>query len=183
RMRPAVLLILLGSFSRLVPHPPNFAPLGALALYAGARLPRRWSFVVPLAAMAVSDFFLDFGTGRSALSLTGVRLDVRCAIISVGGRLVRGKGTDPNFRKAWSVPGLAGLSLGASCLFFVSSNFAEWTANPISPKMPAGLALCYAVAIPFFWNTLAADLAGTAVFFGLDALSRRRRALASVALV
>ena len=174
-MTTAVLLVLLGALSRLVPHPPNFAPLGALALYAGARLPRHWSFVVPLAAMAVSDFFLDFGTGRSAFSVVRLTIYATFALISLAGRLVPKNRSDLIFR-------LVGLSVGASCLFFVTSNFAEWTANPIYPKTPAGLALCYAAAIPFFWNTLAADLAGTAVFFGLDALSRRRRALASVAV-
>ena len=39
-MTTAVLLVLLGALSRLLPHPPNFVPLGALALYSGARLPR-----------------------------------------------------------------------------------------------------------------------------------------------
>ena len=72
-MTTAVLLVLLGALSRLLPHPPNFVALGALALYSGARLPRRWAWAVPLAAMALSDFFLDFGTGRKAVSL--VRVD------------------------------------------------------------------------------------------------------------
>ena len=41
-------------------------------------------------------------------------------------------------------------------------------------RLPRGSLLCFAAAIPFFWNTLAADLAGTAVLFGLDALARLR---------
>jgi vitamin B12 transporter len=40
-MTTAVSLILLGAFSRLIPHPYNFVPMGAIALFAGARLPRR----------------------------------------------------------------------------------------------------------------------------------------------
>ena len=36
-MTTAVLLVLLGAFSRLLPHPPNFVALGALALFSGAR--------------------------------------------------------------------------------------------------------------------------------------------------
>ncbi|HLN80185.1 MAG TPA: TonB-dependent receptor [Thermoanaerobaculia bacterium] len=180
-MTTAVLLVLLGALSRLVPHPPNFVPLGALALYAGARLPRRWSFAVPLAAMVVSDFFLDFGTGRSVLSLGRVVIYATFALLTLLGR---GKsGTDPifrAFRKPWSVPGLAALSVGASCLFFVTSNFAVWAAGSLYPRTLAGLGLCYAAAIPFFWNTLAADLAGTATFFGLDALSKRVGARAAL---
>ena len=49
-MTTAVLLVFLGALSRLIPHPPNFVAMGALALYAGARLPRRWAIEVPLAA-------------------------------------------------------------------------------------------------------------------------------------
>ena len=175
-MTTAILLVLLGAFFRLVPHPPNFVPLGALALYSGARLPRRWSFVVPLAAMAVSDFFLDFGTGRSVFSEMRLTIYATFALISLAGRLVAKMRSDLFFR-------LVLLSIGAACLFFVASNFAEWIANPVYPKTLTGLALCYTAAIPFFWNTLAADLAGTAVFFGLDALSRRRPLRVYAALV
>ena len=71
---------------------------------------------------------------------------------------------------------LAAFSVGASVLFFVTSNFAEWVADPKYPKTPAGLALCFVAAIPFFWATLAADLLGTAALFGLDALVAPRDA-------
>src|SRR6266704_780265 len=58
----AVLLVLLGAFSRLLPHPPNFVALGAIGLYAGARLPRLWAWAVPIAAMLLSDLVLDPGS-------------------------------------------------------------------------------------------------------------------------
>ena len=171
-MTTAVLLVLLGSFSRLLPHPPNFVAMGALALYAGARLPRRWAIAVPLATMALSDFALDSGTGRAALS--GVRLTIYAtfAVIVLAGGLARRQSGPTR---------LVGLSVGASLLFFLTSNFAVWLGDAIYPKTLAGLALCYAAAIPFIWNTLFADLLGTAVLFGLDALSRRQRALSAVA--
>ena len=173
----SVLLVFFGAFSRLIPHPPNFVAMGALALYSGARLPRRWAWTVPLGAMALSDFFLDFGTGRAAI--TGVRLTVYAtlALIVLAGRALGGRE---------GVGRLAAFSIYASVLFFLTSNFAEWVADPKYPKTAAGLALCYAAAIPFFWSTLAADLLGTATLFGLDALSRReasRRARAVAAAV
>ena len=41
---------------RLLPHPPNFTPIGAMALFSGAYLGRRGlAFVAPLAALFVSD--------------------------------------------------------------------------------------------------------------------------------
>jgi vitamin B12 transporter len=173
-MTTAVLLVLLGALSRLIPHPPNFVALGALALYAGARLPNKWAIEVPLLALALSDLVLDAGTGRAVIS--GMRLTIYAtfAVIVLAGRLAR---TQAGPRR------LAGLAAGASSLFFVTSNFAEWIVDPLYPKTAAGLALCYAAAIPFFWNTLAADLLGTAVLFGLDALARRQRAALATAAI
>ena len=173
-MATAVLLVFLGALSRLVPHPPNLVALGALALYAGARLPHRWAWAVPLSAMALSDFALDFGTVRSVFSVLRLTIYATFAVIVFAGRLVRQKS---------GALAPAGLSVGASALFFATSNLAEWAANPLYPKTAAGLALCYGLAVPFFWNTLAADLAGTAVLFGLDALSRRQHSPAEIAAV
>jgi TonB-dependent Receptor Plug Domain len=168
-MTTAVLLVLLGALSRLVPHPPNFVALGAVALYSGARMPRRWALAVPLCAIALSDAVLDFGSGRHALSWMRLTIYGSFAAIVLAGRLARER------------PGparLAALSICASLFFFLTSNFAEWLGAPMYPKTPEGLALCYAAAVPFFWNTLFADLLGTSVLFGLDALSRRERARA-----
>ena len=172
-MTTAVLLVLLGALSRLLPHPPNFVAIGAVALYAGARLPRRWAYVVPVAAMAAADLVLDAGTGRAILS--PVRLTVYGSFLATVllGRIGRRRLAERPLRvrfAAW--PALAATG---SVLFFVASNFAEWLTDPTYPKTLAGLLLCYTAAIPFFPNTLAGDLAGTAVLFGLDAASRRLR--------
>ncbi len=167
-MATAVLLILLGALSRLIPHPPNFVALGALALYSGARLPRRWAWTVPIGAMALSDFFLDFGSGRAAVSAVRITIYATFAAIVLAGRAL-------SERSPVKAGRLAAFSVGASVLFFLTSNFAEWIIDPKYPKTPAGLALCFAAAIPFFWATLAADLLGTATLFGLDALSQRER--------
>ena len=173
-MTTAALLVLLGALSRLIPHPPNAVALGALALYAGARLPRRLALAVPLLAMALSDFFLDFGSGRAAISVTRVTIYATFAAIVFAGRSLARSGG----------PGrLASFSIGASLLFFVTSNFAVWAAGSFYPRTAAGLALCYAAAVPFLWNTLFADLAGTAVLFSLDALGRRARRRLTAATV
>ena len=166
-MTTAVLLVLLGALSRLLPHPPNFVALGALALFSGARLPRRWAAAVPLAAMALSDLFLDFGTGRKALGLVRVTVYATFAAIVPLGRAAA---------TAARAPRLAALSVAGSLFFFSTSNLAVWVSGGLYPRTSAGLALCYVAAIPFLWNTLAADLTGTAVLFGLDALSRRSHA-------
>lgn len=165
-MTTAVLLVFLGALSRLFPHPPNFVPLGALALYAGARLPRSWAWAVPLGALALSDVFLDFGTGRAAVTPVRLTIYATFAAIVLAGRALRERPRAAT---------LAAFSVGASTLFFATSNLAEWAGDPLYPKTPAGLALCFAAAIPFFWATLGADLLGTAALFSLDALARRER--------
>jgi vitamin B12 transporter len=171
-----VLLVLLGALSRLIPHPPNFVALGALALFSGARLPLRWAWAVPIGALALSDVFLDVGTGRAAVSGMRVTIYATFTAIVLAARALRARAPAGAGR-------LAAFSLGASALFFATSNFAEWMADPKYPKTLTGLALCYAAAIPFFWSTLAADLLGTATLFGLETLARRERARAVAAAV
>src|SRR5262245_27433914 len=51
-------LILLAAASRLLPHPPNFAPVAAIGLFAGAVQSRRAAWLVPFAALLASDVFL-----------------------------------------------------------------------------------------------------------------------------
>ncbi|MGZ3316604.1 MAG: DUF6580 family putative transport protein [Isosphaeraceae bacterium] len=63
-MRKALFLIAIGAIYRLVPHPWNLVPMGALSLYAGASLPRRWAWAVPVAAMGLSDLVIDYAIGR-----------------------------------------------------------------------------------------------------------------------
>ncbi|HSS44627.1 MAG TPA: DUF6580 family putative transport protein, partial [Thermoanaerobaculia bacterium] len=167
-MTTAVLLILLGAFSRLLPHPRNFVAMGALALYSGARLPRRHALWVPLAALALSDsaLLLDFGMGRRAFTLVRAVVYGSFAVIALAGQLVAGRARPLR---------LAGFSVASSIFFFLVTNFAVWALLGTYPPTAAGLVLCYEAAVPLFWNTLAADLLGTAVLFGLDALARRAR--------
>src|SRR5260370_4744902 len=70
--RSAVLsgMILLAALSRLIPHPPNFTPIGAMALFGGACFAdRRIAFIVPLAAMLLSDLAIGLLSGDMSLGL------------------------------------------------------------------------------------------------------------------
>src|SRR4051794_33744471 len=55
----AAILLVVGAALRIVPHYDNAVPIGALALYAGARLPRRWAWIVPVGAMVLADLVID----------------------------------------------------------------------------------------------------------------------------
>lgn len=165
----AALLVGLGVISRLLPHPPNAVAMGAVALYAGSRLPRRWAFLVPLTAMVLSDLALDWGRGLSFFH--PVRMTSYATLVAIVGisSLVRG---------SVGILERIGMSVGASTLFFLTTNFAVW-AWPAGhgsdvfafPPTLEGLLACYSAAVPFYGNTLAADLIGTATLFGIDALA------------
>jgi hypothetical protein len=90
--RAAVLtvLILLAAMSRLLPHPPNFAPIAAIALFGSAHFDRKWkAFLVPLAAMLLSDSGLEI---LYRLDLSSARGCTRSCGWSTGGR-------SPEFKK------------------------------------------------------------------------------------
>lgn len=153
---------------RLLPHPVNFAPIGAMALFGGAHLPHRgWNFAlpfaIPLAAMLLSDAALEASTGWGFHRLMPAVYGSFALIVTLGFLLRRGAGVLPVFFAA----------LGAASLFFLITNFAVWALLDTYPSTAAGLAACYLAALPFFWNTLAGDLFYSAVLFGGFALAAR----------
>ncbi len=155
----ALLAAILGAAAlRLVPHPPNFSPIDAMALFGGAYLGRRvLAFAAPLAAMLVSDAIIGFHPYMWATYLS-------VALIVVIGWAVQARIT----------PLRVGAGAVASAvLFFVLTNFAVWLGSDIYAQTPAGLMACYVAAIPFFQNTLAGDLFYTTLLFGGFAVLER----------
>ena len=62
-LRIAIVLcfILFAAILRILPHPWNFTPVGAMALFAGAKLGRSWkAFLLPLVALFAGDLFVGF---------------------------------------------------------------------------------------------------------------------------
>jgi hypothetical protein len=150
--------ILVATALRLLPHPPNFTPIGAMALFSGAYLGKRWlAFVAPLAAMLLSDAVLGFHSGM-AFVYASVAL-----IVLIGGIGLTRK----------SVLRIGGAAVASSVLFFVVTNFGTWAVSGMYPSTLSGLAACYVAAIPFFQNTLAGDLFYSGVLFGGFALLER----------
>ena len=143
--------IVLAAALRLVPHPPNFTPIGAMALFSGAYLGRRaLAFVAPLAAMLLSDAILGFYSGMWVTYLA-------VALITLLGSLALQKRTPVRI-------GL--ITVAGSAVFFAVSNFGVWALGDMYPHNLAGLATCYIAAIPFFQNTLAGDLFYATLLFG-----------------
>jgi len=148
----------------------NFVPMGAVALYAGSRLPRRWAWIVPVAAMALADLAIDevvnlYGTQRPLFELTRWTIYGTFAASTFLGLIANRPGLG-----RWLLPVL---SVGVSSLFFATSNLATWADGLLYPLTLPGLVLCYGAALPFFGQTVLADLLGTAVLFGLGPVVER----------
>lgn len=157
------LFITLGIIARLLPHPANFTPLAAIALFAGTYLGRRSSIFVVIAAMLISDYFLGFHSTMPYVYGSFL------VIILLGTWL-------KNHFSAWSI---LGASVAGSLLFFLVTNFGAWLHMPLYPKTFTGLMEAYAMGIPFYRgvpadqafmflrNTLLGDLFYAGVFFGV----------------
>lgn len=164
---PAIILIILGIAARFLPHPANFAPIGAIAIFSGIYLPKKWALALPLAAMFFSDIFIGF------YSLP-VMLSVYAGFIVMGliGLAVRKN------KKLSTV--LGGTILGG-VIFYLLTNGAVWAFGSLYPHTLSGLAQSYYMAIPFFRNSLLGDLFYTGALVGayeasLALLYREKRA-------
>ena len=163
-------LILLAALSRLLPHPPNFSPVEAIALFGGACFASRaWAFAVPMLALLASDLVMAAVIGDSyAGYLGGISFWSVYACIALS--------TLMGFGLRGKVGGarLLGYSLAGSVLFFVVTNAAAWFASPFYPQTAAGLGAAMVAGIPFFQWTVLGTLAYAAILFGGFALLRRR---------
>jgi hypothetical protein len=148
----------------------NLVPVGALALFAGARLRSRWAYAVPLGVMLASDLLLLPYLGARTFSWVGTPLIYGSFVLYVflGQRLIGRDETSPMV--------IGGASLLASVQFFLLSNLAVWLGGGTYPRTLAGLAQCYWMAIPFYRNTLAGDLLFTQLFFAVHTLAVHVRA-------
>ena len=153
----AVALVVLGALVRLTQYW-NFAPVGAISLFAGARL-RGWkAYALPLALMVLTDPFVGGYSAATPLVYASFLISVW-----IGTRLRRTE------NPLW----IGSAAVAGSLQFFVITNFAWLTASSMYPHTLAGVGECYLAGIPFFWRTLASDLIYSAVFFGLHAWGSR----------
>ena len=152
-------LIALGVAGRLLPHPPNFTPMAAIALFAGFIFIKRYMAVVAvISTMLLCDYFAFGSLSVSwfgSKSMFVVYLALLFPIVF------------KNFlQKKLGVLRIFGAAIASSTVFFLATNFAVWAFSPMYEKTLEGLVLCYTMAIPFFQNTVAGDLIWSGVIFG-----------------
>ncbi len=158
----AIGFILVAALSRLLPHPPNFTPIGAMALLGGTYLSKKYlKFILPLAALFLSDIILNNTIMRvwypdieGFIFLTQSMKWVYFSfiIMILFGSVIL---------KERNLKNIALGTIGVSIIFFLITNFGSFIGSGIYPKTLAGLIACFAAAIPFFLNTILGN-----VFFG-----------------
>jgi len=176
-----IALIFAAAMSRLLPHPYNFTPIGAMGLFGAAYFSKRWlAFAVPFAAMWVSDLILDnmvyaqYYEGFQWFGHTWVYLSF-ALIVLLGFALLR----------KIKISNLIVASLSASVIFYLVTNFGVWLSSPMYPQNFIGLMTCYAAGLPFMSMELApplgfllngvmGDLFYTGALFGVYELVKSR---------
>ena len=132
------------ALSRIIPHPPNFTPVIAMAVFMPYLTRDLYSaIVVPLAAMFVSDLYIGwhssmfwvYGSISLCTILSRYTLSIKRTYIHLGVNAVM-----------------------SSVVFFTVTNFAVWMSGAMYPLTFEGLMLCYTMAIPFFTNTLVSTI-------------------------
>ena len=152
----AIILIICGILLRFAPHPANFTPVAAIAIFGGAYLNKKYALLVPLLLMAVSDLFI--GTHNVMFFTWGGF--VLSALLGFW------------VKKHKSAVRVLSASLASSLVFFTVSNFGVWIMGWY-PKTAGGLVNCYLMGLPFLRDFTASTLIYSAFFFGIYELVAR----------
>jgi len=160
--------------ARFLPHPPNFAPIAAIALFGVCFLPKRLALILPLLAMLISDFFIGFYHWPVMLAVYSSFL-----LVGLWGFWLKK-------RLKWHNTIFSAFLAGL--VFFLITNFAVWVFTPWYSKTIAGLTQCFIMALPFFKNTLLGNLFYVSSLFGAYQLvlfwfKQKQRSLCKLAIL
>lgn len=154
--------VVLVAVLRLIPHPSNFAPLAAIALFSGACLRNKGlAIVVTLLSLIISDALVNhFIYGMDSLNpfYSGFYIVYGASLIVVLLGFIAKKQTN--------VKNIVVLSLCGSIIFFLTTNFGVFYGSKIYAQNAAGLIACYTAALPYFQNSIIGDLFFNGLLFG-----------------
>ena len=166
-------IIVLAALSRFLPHPFNFTPIAAIALFGGAYFSNRWlAIIIPLAAMLISDTMHELFTGNGFHSGMPI-IYGSFMLVSILGIIALRKVTPLK---------VVGAALASSLIFFLITNFAFfYTESAVAdsnmgtyPHNWTGIIASYVAGIPFLRNQILGDLFYSGVLFGGFYLLQRR---------
>ena len=134
--------IIILAISRIIPHPPNFTPILAMAVTMPMLTSDRYiGLLIPLLAMFVSDIFIGLHNTMIWVYMSFIAVTLTSYV----------------FIKQFKFVNVLTMSLLSSLLFFIVTNFGVWTSGYYGYTL-SGLVACYVMAIPFFTNTVLSTL-------------------------
>lgn len=143
--------IAINVLSRLIPHAPNVATIGATSLVMGAKYGVKKSMIVLFVSMLITDM------------VQGLHSVMWATYGSFVIAILIGKWISKHYTQTRIISG----TVLSSVIFFLVTNFAVWYApNFMYEKTFSGLLECYGMAIPFFRNSLVGDMMYAGIFFG-----------------
>ncbi|NSL86170.1 hypothetical protein ECE50_004980 [Chitinophaga sp. Mgbs1] len=171
--------IIFAALSRLLPHPPNFAPMMAIGIFGGALFVKRiWAPVISLISVWISDLLINnilyseyfdhfvwFYDGWYWQYVIYALVPFICSWL---------------FGKTIRVSGIAAACIGSGIMFFGISNFGVWVSSDMYPRTADGLLSCYVMALPYLKGTILSNLFYTAILFGAYFLVERKMSLAFI---
>ena len=175
-----VVMIVIAAALRLAPHPWNFTPLGAIAIFSGATVrDRQFAFCFPLAVMLASDAIIGFNT-LSLLVYASFLLSVLIGRAVAAGRPSGSPRAKPESEADFAATSrdnrllrIAAATFLGSLQFFLITNFGVWALLGTYSKTGAGLVTCYVAGLPLFRNMLAGDAIYATLLFGGFFLAER----------
>lgn len=164
----AIVMTIVGILIRLLPHPPNFTPVTATALFGGRYVSKKFAVLVPLVALVVSDYLLlyvnPFEKKVSFTKFYPLAAMFHSTTIFVWGSFMISSLIGIWLRNKKSIKFIAGGTILASLQFYLITNFGVWAAGYYEPGIN-GLFESYIMGLPFFRWTILGDIIYTAAFF------------------
>ena len=137
--------------SRLIPHPPNFTPLIAGAVFLPFLLKdKRLVIGLPISILLISDLII--GLHNTLLWTYGAFLLIGLTVFTY---------TKQNLKN------LLSLAVVSPTIFYVLTNFGVWLTSSLYMKSFAGLVECYVLAIPFYANSLLSTILFSVLFYAV----------------
>lgn len=156
----ALILIVFGILGRIFLNEfiqiPNLEIITSFSLIAGAMLGGLYTFLIPLAIIAISDIY--FGN-------TSILYFTWSAFMIIGGLgwlLRKRRSCNPRF-----VGEMTGMGIAAVLFFYLYTNFGWWLLTNMYPLTWAGLIQCYIAGLPFLKNQLLGNLFFVPLFTSL----------------
>tara|TARA_B100001057_G_scaffold428648_1_gene454276 strand:+ start:2472 stop:2984 length:513 start_codon:yes stop_codon:yes gene_type:complete len=152
-------IIILLATARLLPHPPNFTPILGMAVFSGAIISKRLiAYLIPLAAMLLSDLYLGLHSGIPIIYFS-------LAVCVLIGTFIEARVTILN--------SFLSISLGV-LVFFLITNLMVWYGSGMYEFSISGLMTCYLMGLPFVQNTFISSLLyGMGAFLIYDIINKR----------